>query len=86
VLGEFVRCATGRTLASALREEITAPLEIADELFFGVPGRLLPRVARQGLDGAEPRRPEPGSPLDRAVPPTVQSWASRPGEQHIRAA
>jgi CubicO group peptidase (beta-lactamase class C family) len=76
VLGEFVRRATGRTLASALREEITAPLEIADELFFGVPGRLLERVARQGPDGAEPPRPEPGSPLDRAVPPAVQPGAA----------
>jgi CubicO group peptidase (beta-lactamase class C family) len=81
VLGEFVRRATGCTLASALREEITAPLGIADELFFGVPDRLLPRVARQGPDGAEPPRPEPGSPLDRAVPPAVQptaAFANRP--------
>jgi CubicO group peptidase (beta-lactamase class C family) len=76
VLGEFVRRATGRRLASALCEEITAPLGIADELFFGVPGRLLPRVARQGPDGAEPPRPEPGSPLDRAVPLAVQPTAA----------
>ena len=81
VLGEFVRRATGRTLASALREEITAPLGIADELFFGVPDRLLPQVAHQGPDGAEPPRPAPGSPLDRAVPPAVQPtavFANRP--------
>jgi CubicO group peptidase (beta-lactamase class C family) len=64
-----------------LREEITAPLGVADELFFGVPGRLLPGVARQGPEGAEPPRPEPGSPLDRAVPPAVQptaAFANRP--------
>ena len=81
VLGEFVRRATGRTLALALREEITAPLGIADELFFGVPDPLLALVARQGPEGAEPPRPEPGSPLDRAVPPGVQptaAFANRP--------
>lgn len=81
VLGEFVRRATGRTLASALREQVTAPLGIGDELFFGVPYRLLPRVARQGPEGAEPPRPEPGSPLDRAIPPAVQptaAFANRP--------
>jgi CubicO group peptidase (beta-lactamase class C family) len=81
VLGEFVRRATGRTLAGALHEVIGAPLGIADELFFGVPDRLLPRIARQGPDGAEPPRPEPGSPLDRAVPPGVQptaAFANRP--------
>lgn len=38
----------------------------------GVPGLWpLPRVARQSPDGAEPPRPEPGSPLDRAVPPAA---------------
>ena len=81
LLGEFVRRATGRTLAAALREKIAAPLGIADELHFGVPAALLPRVARQGPDGAAPPRPEPGSPLDRAVPPGLQptaAFANRP--------
>jgi CubicO group peptidase (beta-lactamase class C family) len=81
VLGELVRRATGRTLAAALREEIAAPLDIADELHFGVPARLLARVARQGPDGAAPPPPEPGSPLDRAIPPGVQptvAFANRP--------
>ena len=71
-----MRRATGRTLASALREEIAAPLGVADELHFGVPGDLVARVARQGPDGAAPAPPEPGSPLDRAVPAGVQPTAA----------
>jgi CubicO group peptidase (beta-lactamase class C family) len=50
VLGELVRRATGRTLSAALREAITVPLGVADELHFGVPPtcwrRLPPRVPR----------------------------------------
>ena len=81
MLGELVRRATGRTLAAALREEIAAPLGIADELHFGVPPQSLARVARQGPDGAAPPPPAPGSPLDRAIPSGVQptaAFANRP--------
>jgi CubicO group peptidase (beta-lactamase class C family) len=81
VLGEVVRRSTGRTIAEALRDGIAAPLGIPDELHFGVPDRLLHLVARQGPDGAAPPPPEPGSPLDRAVPPGVQptaDFANRP--------
>jgi CubicO group peptidase (beta-lactamase class C family) len=76
VLGELVRRATGRPLAAALRDEIAAPLGIADELLFGVPAPRLPNVARQGPDGAAPPTPPPGSPLDRAIPPGVQPTAA----------
>jgi CubicO group peptidase (beta-lactamase class C family) len=76
VLGELVRRATGRTLADTLREEIAAPLGVADELHFGVPDGLLARVARQGPEGAAPPPPEPGSPLDRVIPPGVQPTAA----------
>ena len=75
VLGELVRRATGRTLAEMLREEIAAPLVVAGELHFGVPDELLARVARQGPEGAAPPPPEPGSPLDRVIPPGVQPTA-----------
>jgi CubicO group peptidase (beta-lactamase class C family) len=76
VLGELVRRATGRTLSAALHELITGPLGVAGELHFGVPDDLLARVARQGPEGAAPPPPEPGSPLDRAVPPGVQPTAA----------
>ena len=76
LLGEFVRRATGRTLTDALAEHIAGPLGVGDELHFGVPDRLQPRVARQGPEDAAPAPPEPGSPLDRAIPPGVQPTAA----------
>jgi CubicO group peptidase (beta-lactamase class C family) len=65
-----------------LRECITGPLGVADEVHFGVPEPLLPRVARQvaAADGTVVR-PEPGSPIDRAMPPGVvpdADYANRP--------
>ena len=86
LLGEFVRRSTGRTIATALREEIAAPLGVVDELHFGVPGDLLDGVARSGPEGAEPSRPEPGSPPDRAVPPGVQPTAAFANRHDILAA
>jgi CubicO group peptidase (beta-lactamase class C family) len=69
LLGEVVRRATGASISALLRERITGPLGIADEVHFGVPDELLPRVARQvEPDDVPANRPEPGSPLDRAMP------------------
>lgn len=76
VLGELVRRATGRTLTEALRELITAPLGIADDVHFGVPDDQLARVARQGPEGAAAPAPEPGSPLSRVLPPGVRPTAA----------
>ena len=41
LLGEILRRATGRTISALLREVITGPLGIEDEVCFGVPPRLL---------------------------------------------
>lgn len=86
LLGEFVRRATGRALASVLREDIAAPLDVIDELHFGVPPHLLARVASAGPADAGPPRPEPGSPLDRAIPPGVQPTAAFANRRDILAA
>lgn len=86
VLGETIRRATGRTLTSVLRDEITAPLGIPDELHFGVPSRLLAQVARAGPEGAEPPRPDDGSPLERAIPPGVQPTADFANRHDILSA
>ncbi|QEO14917.1 beta-lactamase family protein [Agromyces intestinalis] len=45
LVGEFVRRATGRPISQVLADEVAGPLGIADELYFGVPDRELPRVA-----------------------------------------
>jgi CubicO group peptidase (beta-lactamase class C family) len=77
LLGEILRRATGRTISSLLRELVTGPLGVRDEVHFGVPAPLLPRVARQvPADGAAPGPPEPGSPLDRAMPRAVLPGAA----------
>ncbi|MPY92179.1 MAG: serine hydrolase [Acidimicrobiia bacterium] len=72
LLGEILRRATGDPISTLLRERLTGPLDVADQVHFGVPAQLLPRVATQvAADGDEVLRPEPGSPLDRAMPAGV---------------
>ena len=46
ILGEIVRRATGKPISQVLREEVAAPLGIADEIYFGVPAAELGRLAR----------------------------------------
>jgi len=79
LLGETLRRATGDPISTLLRTHVTGPLGVGDEVHFGVPRALLPRVARQV--GSTTARPEPGSPLDRAMPPGVvpdADYANRP--------
>ena len=75
LLGETLRRVTGRTVSELLREVLTGPLGIADEVCFAVPRPLLPRVARQAAS-PPPEPPEEGSPLDRATPPALRDAAS----------
>lgn len=72
LVGETVRRATGCTLSMLLRDLITSPLGIADEVHFGVPARLLPRVATQ-IDPEEPpvSLSEPGSPRTPPMPMVI---------------
>jgi CubicO group peptidase (beta-lactamase class C family) len=51
IIGELVRRATGKPISQVLREEVAAPLGIADELYFGMPESELGRLAR--LEDAE---------------------------------
>ena len=70
LLGETLQRATGARLATLLRNTLTEPLSIADELHFAVPAPLLDRVAGQvAPPGQPPPGPAPGSPLARAMPP-----------------
>jgi CubicO group peptidase (beta-lactamase class C family) len=70
LLGETLRRATGDPISTLLRTLVTGPLGVGDEVHFGVPGPLLPRVARQ-VGSTTSTGPDPGSPLDRAMPPGV---------------
>jgi CubicO group peptidase (beta-lactamase class C family) len=51
IVGEIVRRATGKPISQVLREEVAGPLDIAGEIFFGVPESELGRLAR--LEDAE---------------------------------
>ncbi len=79
LLGETVRRTTGHDLTHWLHALITEPLGVADEVHFGVPTRLLRRVARQiTAPGYVPTPPPLGSTVDRAIPPAV-----RPDADHV---
>jgi CubicO group peptidase (beta-lactamase class C family) len=72
LLGETLRRITGQTLSGLLQELVTAPLGVSDEVHFGVPERLLPRVARQvGSSGATSEPAALDSPQARASPAAI---------------
>jgi CubicO group peptidase (beta-lactamase class C family) len=74
--GETLRRLTGRSISTLLRELITAPLGVVDEVHFGVPDRLLPSVAQQVAHaGSVPNPPEPGSAQAGALPAAVAPTA-----------
>jgi CubicO group peptidase (beta-lactamase class C family) len=75
LLGETLRRATGQPVSVLLRNHLTGPLGVADEVCFAVPPRLLPRVARQQGSPGPQEPPEKGSPLDRAAPPALRDTA-----------
>ena len=76
LLGETMRRATGATVTQLLREVLTGPLGVQDEVCFAVPPPLLSRVARQQASNEPLVPPEKGSPLDRAAPPALRDAAS----------
>lgn len=72
LIGEIIRRATGQTVSSRLREVLTGPLGVPEEVHFGVPPSLVGLFARQvPPDGPPPDPPERGSALDRALPPGI---------------
>jgi CubicO group peptidase (beta-lactamase class C family) len=46
IIGEIVRRAAGKPISQVLREDVAAPLGVADELYFGAPATELGRLAR----------------------------------------
>ncbi|MFL6071940.1 MAG: serine hydrolase domain-containing protein [Mycobacteriales bacterium] len=84
LVGEVVRRATGRPLGQVLAEEVSGPLGIGRELYFGVPATDLPRLARiedaPGWVDTVAALPD-GAPILRLVPrrlvPTA-AQANRP--------
>jgi len=73
LVGEIVRRATGRPLSTVLRDEVSGPLGVEDELFFGVPASVRGRMARL-VPGPELTGWEipPDHPFYRMAPAAVQ--------------
>jgi CubicO group peptidase (beta-lactamase class C family) len=46
IIGEVVRRATGKPISQVLREDVTGPLGVGDELYFGMPPSEHGRLAR----------------------------------------
>ncbi len=87
LLGETLQRLTGESLPGLLRRAVTGPLAIADEVHFGVPERLLDRVATQHPppDGPLPA-PDPDSPAARVEPPGVRADAEFANRRDVLAA
>jgi|SRR5450631_439641 CubicO group peptidase (beta-lactamase class C family) len=69
LLGETLRRVTGRGISALLRDHVTGPLGVGDDVLFGVSPDLLPRVARQvAPEGPPPPLPDPDSPVGKAIP------------------
>ncbi len=71
LVGEVIRRATGKPISQVLAEGIGAWLEVADELFFGVPADALDRVAHFEDD------PE-GTAMFASLPPDFPLFKAAP--------
>ena len=90
LVGEIVRRATGKPISQVLREEISGPLGVGDELYFGMPRsehyRLAvledAEVADPGMFSAMP----PDLPMFKAGPMTLIPTAQLGNREDILAA
>jgi CubicO group peptidase (beta-lactamase class C family) len=80
VVGEIIRRASGKPIPQALREEVAAPLGVADELFFAVPESEQHRMAQlEDAPGSEEmfgELPE-DSPIFKLGPDLTAEHANR---------
>ena len=86
LLGETLRLATGQPVSALLRDHLTGPLGIVGEVCFAVPPQALSRVARQQVSREVPDPPEPGSPLDRAMPRALRDTAALGRDKNVLTA
>ncbi|TWD81262.1 CubicO group peptidase (beta-lactamase class C family) [Kribbella amoyensis] len=82
LIGEVIRRATGKPLGQVLAEEVTGPLGVADEVYFGVPATEVDRVARlEDAEGIEEMMAMVGAMFERLAPAAVTpsaAYANRP--------
>jgi CubicO group peptidase (beta-lactamase class C family) len=75
ILGEVVRRATGKPISEVLREDVAAPLGMADERWFGMPPATQHRLAR--LED-EPGAAEQAAEFMASMPPDLPMFRSAP--------
>ncbi|MBB6034421.1 serine hydrolase domain-containing protein [Phytomonospora endophytica] len=85
IVGEVIRRATGRELPEVLRDEVTGPLGVAEEIYFAVPeGRLGGLAVLEEPPGAAEMMASmpPDLPMFKTAPPALFPSAAlynRPG-------
>jgi CubicO group peptidase (beta-lactamase class C family) len=73
IVGEVVRRVTGKPISHVLLEEVSGPLDVSDELYFGMPAAEHYRLAKledAPASGVMPDLP-PDLPMFRAAPPAL---------------
>jgi CubicO group peptidase (beta-lactamase class C family) len=75
ILGEVVRRVTGKPISQVLREEVSGPLGVADELWFGMPASEHHRLAP--LED-EPGAAELAAQMLASMPPDLPMFRSAP--------
>ncbi|MFG2196244.1 serine hydrolase domain-containing protein [Streptomyces sp. NPDC048639] len=89
LVGEIVRRTTGKPVSQVLREEVTAPLGVADELWFGMPvsehARLAPLEDAEGSEELMDAMPA-DLPMFRAGPLSLFPTAALGNRTDILAA
>ncbi|MEV0619392.1 serine hydrolase domain-containing protein [Nonomuraea sp. NPDC050404] len=75
IIGEIVRRVTGAPVSQVFREEVAAPIGMADELFLGVPQSELGRLARLEEVPGQADAPD-GSPSLAVAPRGVRPTAA----------
>jgi CubicO group peptidase (beta-lactamase class C family) len=88
LVGEIVQRATGKRISQVLREEITEPLGVADELYFGVPLEEQARLARLEDDPNAGEMPEipADHPMLRSAPLAIFPTAELGNRADVLAA
>ena len=90
LVGEVIRRATGKPISQVLLEEVSGPLSVGDELYFGMPGSEQPRLAvledAEVADGGVMAAMPPDLPMFKAGPLTVFPTAKLGNRADILAA
>jgi CubicO group peptidase (beta-lactamase class C family) len=89
IVGEIVRRTTGKPISQVLREEVTGPLGVADEMYFGMPASEHSRLAvledAAGTEEMMASMPK-DLPMFKAAPPALYPNAAFGGRADILSA